>query len=106
MAAHEPFFASERAAASVTGCSAAMSAREAAVLAISLSANNVGTGVGAGISHVGIVPTAALTAVAGLAAICCGHRLGRRTWLPTSRRGLGVAAGLIFVLVGVYELFV
>ena len=81
-------------------------AREAAVLAVSLSLNNLGSGLGAGISHVGIPVTTGLTIAGSIAAIVGGRRLGARAVPAISKRALGVTAGLLVTAVGVYELFV
>lgn len=82
------------------------STSEAAVLAVSLAFNNLGSGLGAGISHVSIALTAGLTAAGSMVTIAGGHLVGRRTSRAISRRRLGVTAGLIFIVVGIYELFV
>src|SRR4030095_13168295 len=65
-------------APSQMGRGAAMSTGEAVALAVSLTFNNLGSGLGAGISHVGIALTAVLTTVASVAAIAGGYVLGRR----------------------------
>jgi putative Mn2+ efflux pump MntP len=76
------------------------------LLAVSLSINNLGGGLGAGISHVHIALTAALTAGASGVAIAAGYLLGRRASFTLSRRWLGMTAGVIFIGAGIYELFV
>jgi len=81
-------------------------AREGLALAVSLTLNNLGTGVGAGISHVSIPLTTLLTLAASLAAVDIGYRLGRRATPGLSQRGLGVASGLLIVGLGILELFV
>jgi putative Mn2+ efflux pump MntP len=93
-------------ASSQMGRGAAMSTGEAVALAVSLTFNNLGSGLGAGISHVGIALTAVLTTVASVAAIAGGYLLGRRTSFAISRRWVGVAAALLFITVGIYEIFV
>jgi putative Mn2+ efflux pump MntP len=80
--------------------------REAAVLAVALSLNNVGSGLGAGISHVSIPVTTALTVAGSVAALVGGSRLGRQTTPALSQRSLGIAAGVIVAAVGFYEFFV
>lgn len=80
--------------------------REAAVLAVSLSLNNLGSGLGAGISHVSIPATTGLTIACSVAAIFGGRRIGQRAGAAISKRTLGVTAGLLVTAVGIYELFV
>lgn len=79
---------------------------EAAILAVSLSLNNLGIGLGAGVSHVGVAATTALTTVGSLVAIIGGRRLGERASTAISRRALGLTGGLLLVVVGIYEFFV
>lgn len=84
----------------------ATTTREAALLGLALSLNNLVIGLGAGISHVDIPVTTALTMAASAAAIAGGCRLGRRASIALSQSALGVTAGLIVIAVGIYELFV
>jgi putative Mn2+ efflux pump MntP len=84
----------------------ATTSREAAVLAVSLSVNNLGSGLGAGISHVSVPVTTALTIAGSMAAIVGGCRLGAHAASGISKRALGVTAGLLVTAVGIYELFV
>jgi len=80
--------------------------REGLALAVSLTFNNLGGGLGAGISHVSIPLTTLLTVVGSVAAIAGGQRLGRTALPMASRRTLAVASGLLIVAVGIYEYFV
>jgi len=80
--------------------------REAVALAISLTFNNLGGGLGAGMSHISIPLTTILTMGLSVAAIIGGFQLGERTSLKISKLGLGISSGLLITAVGVYELFV
>jgi putative Mn2+ efflux pump MntP len=85
----------------------AASTSEAVALAVSLSLNNLVSGLGAGISHVSIGLTAALTAALSIAALAGGQLAGRRSSaLPFERGRLDFAAGLILIAVGIHELFI
>ncbi len=80
--------------------------REAFALAISLTVNNVGGGLGAGISHVNIILTTVLTMAFSIIAIISGYQIGSRTPLKISKFGLGIASGFLIMAVGVYEFFI
>ena len=76
-----------------------LSWREAALLAIALSLNNVGTGVGAGIAG---VPPLITTLLAGAFSLCCvggGSRVGRLAG-PLAGRHARLVAGLGLVCLG------
>jgi putative Mn2+ efflux pump MntP len=83
-----------------------VSKREAFALAISLSFNNLGGGLGAGISHVSIPLTTLLTVIFSIVAIALGYRFGANATLKIPKLWLGIASGLIIFILGVYELFV
>ena len=81
------------------GRSPTLSWREAALLAIALSLNNVGTGVGAGIAG---IPPLITTLLAGAFSLCCvggGSRVGRRAG-PLVGRHARLVAGLGLVCLG------
>jgi putative Mn2+ efflux pump MntP len=80
--------------------------REAFALAISLTFNNLGGGLGAGISHISIPLTTILTIGLSVVAIAAGYQIGKRASLNISKLGLGIASGLLIMAVGVYEYFV
>jgi putative Mn2+ efflux pump MntP len=80
--------------------------REAGALATALTLNNLGAGLGAGVSHVDIAFTTVLTFGLSIAAIVSGYLLGSRTAIAISGRELGLIAGLLLVILGLYEYFV
>jgi putative Mn2+ efflux pump MntP len=77
-----------------------VSGREALVLGVGLSLNNVGSGVGAGIA--GISPLATTLLAGALSLICVGG--GSRVGWPVGRLVVGhhspLVAGLVLVVVG------
>lgn len=81
------------------------SGREAFALAISLTFNNLGGGLGAGISHLDIPITTLLTMGLSVVAIIAGLQLGKNASKFISKFGLGIASGLLIMVVGVYEIF-
>lgn len=90
-----------------TGASGeALGLREGVALALSLTFNNLGSGLGAGISHISIPLTTVITMAVSLAAIRAGCLLGSRASVAMSPRRLGIASGLVMMAVGGYEYFV
>ena len=81
------------------------SGREAFALAVSLTFNNLGGGLGAGISHLDIPITTLLTVGLSVVAIIAGLQLGKNASKFISKFGLGIASGLLIIVVGVYEIF-
>jgi len=80
--------------------------REAFALAISLTFNNLGGGLGAGISHVNIPLTTVLTVGLSIATIIGGYYLGKNASLKIPKLWLGLSSGLLIVAIGIYEFFV
>jgi putative Mn2+ efflux pump MntP len=80
--------------------------KEAIALAFGLTINNLGSGVGAGISGLNIAFTAALTFIFSVASVIGGYFLGDR--LSTRMTGIwaGILSGLMVVGVGIYEYFI
>lgn len=80
--------------------------KEAIALAFGLTINNLGSGVGAGISGLSIALTAALTFIFSVASVIGGYFLGDR--LSTRMTGIwaGIISGLMVVGVGIYEYFI
>jgi len=64
------------------------------------------SGLGAGISHVSIPLTTALTVGLSVTAIVVGQLAGSHASGAISKRQLGITSGAIIVAVGVYEYFV
>lgn len=79
--------------------------REAFALSISLTFNNLGGGLGAGISHLDIPITVLLTMGISVVAIAAGLQVGKKASKFISKFGLGIASGLLLIAVGVYEIF-
>ncbi|MCL4441849.1 MAG: sporulation membrane protein YtaF [Firmicutes bacterium] len=80
--------------------------KEAVVLGLALTLNNLATGFGAGVSGLSPVLTTAMVFLFSLLSCGAGAAIG---WRYTSRwlgAKTGIAAGLLLVLIGVYELFI
>lgn len=80
--------------------------KESIALAFGLTINNLGTGVGAGISGLNIPFTAVLTFLVSVVAISLGYALGDRFTTKMTGISAGVVSGLMIIGLGVYEYFV
>jgi len=77
-----------------------ISRHEAIVLGVSLSVNNLGTGVGAGVSH---IPALATTVLAGLLSLACvggGSHFGRVFGRLVLGRHAPLIAGMLLLAIG------
>ncbi len=85
--------------------SGVIDARESIVLALSLTINNVGGGIGAGISGLSVSFVTALTFILSLLAVVVGYYLGKNfsTKLPKTLAGL--LSAILIILIGIYEYF-
>jgi putative Mn2+ efflux pump MntP len=77
-----------------------LSLRQAAVLAVALSLNNVGSGIGAGIARVSPLATTLLAGVISLVCVGGGARLGALLGRPVMGRQASLVAGVVLVGVG------
>ncbi|MGI9859751.1 sporulation membrane protein YtaF [Moorella naiadis] len=87
-------------------CSGIIDGKEAAVLGLALALNNLATGFGAGVSGLNPALTTAMVFLFSLFSCGAGITIGRRytsRWLGAKT---GIAAGLLLILIGVYELFI
>ena len=80
--------------------------KESIALAFGLTINNLGSGVGAGISGLSIALTAALTFLFSVASVISGYFLGDRLSARMTGVWAGIASGLMVVGVGIYEYFI
>jgi len=80
--------------------------KESIALAFGLTINNLGNGVGAGISGLSIALTATLTFIFSVASVISGYFLGARLNPRVAGVWTGVLSGLIVVGVGIYEYFI
>ncbi len=80
--------------------------KESIALAFGLTINNLGTGVGAGMSGLNIPFTAVLTFLVSVIAISLGYILGDRFTTKMTGISAGVVSGLMIIGLGVYEYFV
>jgi putative Mn2+ efflux pump MntP len=80
--------------------------KESIALAFGLTINNLGSGVGAGISGLSIVLTAVLTFAFSLLAIIGGYFMGDRLTAKMTGIWTGILSGLLVIGLGIYEYFV
>jgi putative Mn2+ efflux pump MntP len=80
--------------------------KESISLAFGLTINNLGGGVGAGISGLNIVWTSALTFIFSLLAIVVGYFMGDRLTANMTSIWTGISSGLLIIALGIYEYFV
>ncbi len=80
--------------------------KESIAIAFGLTINNLGSGVGAGISGLNIAVTTILTFGCSILAIVVGYFLGDRLTAKMTGISAGVLSGLLMVILGVYEYFV
>jgi putative sporulation protein YtaF len=80
--------------------------KESIAIAFSLTINNLGSGVGAGISGLNVIVTTALTFFFSFLAIMSGYILGDRRILKLTGAWAGVISGCSMMLLGIYEYFI
>jgi len=78
-----------------------MATRDAVVLGVSLSLNNIGTGVGGGAARLPLAATTVVTGALSLLAVGLGSRLGRAAGLRVPRFAASIAGGSLLVIVGI-----
>ena len=83
-----------------------LSLKEAILIGLALSINNVGMGIGASISGVPLIPTSLITLVVCILFLIIGNHIGKIRFFFLINRFADTVAGLILVCLGVYELFV
>jgi putative sporulation protein YtaF len=79
-------------------------AKESVMLAIVLSLNNLGMGIGAGITGLNIYVTAAFSFILSIVFLSAGCRIGKRCLLKAFGKYASAAAALLIILLGVYEI--
>lgn len=84
--------------------SRAIDAREATLLGVALSLNNLAVGFGAGLAHFSWWATPLATAALSFAAFLAGHAAGRRYGRLLPANGAAAAAGLLLMLLGVAQM--
>lgn len=80
--------------------------KEAIALAFGLTINNLGTGVGAGISGLNIAFTTVLTFVFSILGVASGYFLGDQFTTKMTGISAGVLSGVMIIVLGVYEYFI
>lgn len=82
--------------------SKSISTKEAAALAIALSADSLVTGISAGLSDMNVPLLCVCTFIAGIAAVSIGWQLGRKI-VSSFRIDLGWLCGAILIILGVIK---
>jgi putative Mn2+ efflux pump MntP len=80
--------------------------KEAIAIAFGLTINNLGMGIGAGISNFNILFTTVLTFVFSMLGVAGGYLLGERFTARITGISAGVVSGLMIICLGIYEYFI
>lgn len=80
--------------------------RETVILALALTINNLGLGIGASIAGFNIAATTLCTFVISLAFIFLGYRLGKGYLSAFFGKYSGLISGIIIIALGIFEMFV
>ncbi len=83
-----------------------VSLKEALVLALALSINNLGGGIGAGISCLNLTGVTLLTLLFGCLLLMLGYRLGAGFKTSLNGKWPGIVSGFLMLGLGIYEVFV
>ena len=83
-----------------------VSIKESLVLALALSINNLGGGIGAGISGLNLTGVTILTFLFGYLLLILGYRLGAGFKTLLDGKWPGVVSGFLMMGLGIYEVFV
>ncbi|BAZ11693.1 manganese efflux pump MntP [Calothrix sp. NIES-4071] len=80
--------------------------RESIALAFGLTLNNLGSGIGGGISNLNVWLTALLVFGLSVGGVSGGYFLGKRFTTKTSGFWAGIISGVLMIITGVYEYFI
>jgi putative sporulation protein YtaF len=80
--------------------------KESLFLALALTINNFGLGIGASLTGLSILTTVACTFLFSLISIPIGCRIGEKCISTFGEKYVSLVSGLVIVLMGVYELLV
>lgn len=83
-----------------------LSLKEALVLGLALSVNNVGMGIGASISGLELIPTCVITLMMCIVFLSAGNHIGKIRMFRFAHKFADTASGLILIGLGLYELLV
>lgn len=78
-----------------------MATRDAVVLGVSLSLNNIGTGVSGGAARLPLAATTVVTGALSLLAVGLGSRLGHAAGVRLPQFAASIAGGSLLVIVGI-----
>jgi putative sporulation protein YtaF len=80
--------------------------KESLLLGISLAANNIGMGFGAGAAKIPILITTVMTFLFSIISISLGSYAGRKCSSKLSGLWSGILSAVIFIFIGLYEFFI
>lgn len=81
-------------------------AKESIILALALTVNNVGLGIGAGITGLNIMITSLLTLVFSMLMIRVGYCLGSNYLSKLFNKKATIISGLIIIVLGIFEMYI
>ena len=82
-----------------------MKMKDSIPLAFSLTINNIGGGIGAGISGLNVTLTTGLTFVLAILSLICGSALGEKFTKKMTDFWAGFSSASLIILIGIYEYF-
>jgi putative Mn2+ efflux pump MntP len=80
--------------------------RESIALAFGLTLNNLGSGIGGGISNLNVLITSLLVFALSVFGVAMGYILGKRFTTRISGYWAGILSGAIVITIGIYEYFI
>ncbi len=80
--------------------------REALLLSFALAVNNIALGIGAGFTGMRVLPTAVCSLAASISLLGIGNQIGYRHVSKISERYTDLAASLLMVCLGLYEIMI
>jgi putative sporulation protein YtaF len=86
--------------------SSVIDAKESVILALALTVNNIGIGIGASITGLNIAVTSLLTFAASIIMITVGYFIGSRYLSRVVNKRTAIISGLLIIILAVYELLI
>lgn len=80
-----------------------LSLRSTFILALSLSCNNIGIGIGASLDGIPLLPTSVITLFTSILFLSAGNRLGRSSLLSLSPGDEDLLSGIMLLLLGLFH---
>lgn len=86
--------------------SANIDTKESIALALALTLNNIGLGIGASITGLNIILTSLFTFIFSMVSIITGYTIGSRYLSKAFSKSATVVSALIMIALGIYEMFI